>query len=131
MIVVTAMPVVNAKARTITTKITFMSLALCIGPVTMAEPAGRSVTDITEHRFSADIGGAGRRRISALSSCVRYCSGFIPQAAGALDRNQNSMSAIRPSGLAAPLLLPVSLLLGPATRIVRQLPPDFVWDLFQ
>jgi hypothetical protein len=52
-------------------------------------------------------------------------------AAGALDRNQNSMSAIRPSGLAAPLLLPVSLLLGPAMRVVRQLPPDFIWDLLQ
>jgi hypothetical protein len=130
MIVVTAMPVVNVKARTITTKITFMSLALCIGPVTMAEPAGRSVTDITEHRFSADIGGAGRRRISALSSCVRYCSGFIPQLLARLIEikircRQSVRAACRP------LLMPASLLLDPATRIVRQLPPDFVWDLFQ
>jgi hypothetical protein len=58
MIVVTAMPVVNAKARTITTKITFMSLALGIRSMSMVEPAERSVTDITEHRFSADLGGA-------------------------------------------------------------------------
>jgi hypothetical protein len=31
MIVVTAMPVVNAKARTITTKIVFMTLVLSVG----------------------------------------------------------------------------------------------------
>ena len=57
MIVVTAMPVVNAKARTKTTKITFMTHAFYIGLLSMAEPAGCSVTGITEHRFSPDNGG--------------------------------------------------------------------------
>jgi hypothetical protein len=57
MIVVTIMPVVNAKARAKTTKITFMTRAFCIGLLSMAEPAGCSVTGITEHRFSPDIGG--------------------------------------------------------------------------
>jgi len=51
MIVVTAMPVVNAKARTKTTKIVFMTLALYISTTRMAESAARSVTGITEHRF--------------------------------------------------------------------------------
>jgi hypothetical protein len=41
MIVVTAMPVVKAKARTITTKIIFMTLALYTGNLSMAEPARR------------------------------------------------------------------------------------------
>jgi hypothetical protein len=47
MIVVTAMPVVNAKARTITTKIVFMRLVLCSGGAMMPEPAIASVTGIT------------------------------------------------------------------------------------
>jgi hypothetical protein len=57
MIVVTAMPVVNAKTRTITTKIVFMTFALYIGSVRMAEPAGRSVIGATEDRFSPYFGG--------------------------------------------------------------------------
>jgi hypothetical protein len=67
MIVVTAMPVVNAKARTITTKIVFITLALCSN-LSMAEPAGRSVIGITEHRFSTNIGGAPR----VVGSAVKY-----------------------------------------------------------
>jgi hypothetical protein len=41
MIVVTAMPVVNAKARTITTKIVFMTLVPCSERVSVPEPARR------------------------------------------------------------------------------------------
>jgi hypothetical protein len=54
---VTAMPVVNAKARTITTKIVFMTLALwkAMQP-SMPEPAKRSVTGITERAFSPPVG---------------------------------------------------------------------------
>ena len=71
MIVVTAMPVVNAKTRTITTKIVFITFALYIGILRMAEPAGRSVIGITEHRFSPYFGGALRRRVFRISGCIR------------------------------------------------------------
>jgi hypothetical protein len=70
MIVVTAMPVVNAKARTITTKIVFMTLVLCSDVMRMPEPARRSVTAITEQRF-----GRSRRRrarLASLSGCIYY-----------------------------------------------------------
>jgi hypothetical protein len=59
MIVVTAIPVAKAKARTIITKIVFMTPALIHRQLTMAEPGGPSVTGITEHRFLPDIAAPG------------------------------------------------------------------------
>jgi len=70
MIVVTAMPVVNAKTRTITTKIVFMTFALYVGRVRMAEPAGRSVIGITEDRFSPYIGTPFAGPVCRLSGCI-------------------------------------------------------------
>jgi hypothetical protein len=55
MIVVAAMPVVNAKASTITTKIFFMTLTLSSIHHSMAEPARRAVTAITEQAFPAPM----------------------------------------------------------------------------
>jgi hypothetical protein len=69
MIVVTAMPVVNAKARTITTKIVFMTRVLS-SLRRMPEPARHSVTGITEQLFA-------RSRRGALSVCIHYHSCFI------------------------------------------------------
>jgi hypothetical protein len=62
MIVVRAMPVVNAKARTKTTKIVFMTLALCSDGTRMPEQARLSVIGVTEQPFSQFIGArrAGR-----------------------------------------------------------------------
>jgi hypothetical protein len=50
------MPVVNAKARTITTKIVFMTLVLWKAMASMPEPAKRSVTGITKRAFSPPFG---------------------------------------------------------------------------
>ncbi len=53
MIVVTAMPVVNAKASSITTKIFFMTFTLSSTNGSMPGPARRAVTAITEQAFPA------------------------------------------------------------------------------
>lgn len=53
MIVVTAMPVEDAKASTITTKIFFMTPALLSDTGSMPEPARRTVIAVTEQSFPA------------------------------------------------------------------------------
>ena len=62
MIVVRAMPVVNAKARTKTTKIVFMTLALYSDGTRMPEQARRSVTAITQGRFFKAAAAGARHR---------------------------------------------------------------------
>lgn len=85
MIVVRAMPVVNAKARTKTTKIVFMTLALCSDGTRMPEQGKRSVIAVTEHTFSQPSGARiGDRPAKSLYSWifagqpVRLAADYLP-----------------------------------------------------
>ena len=95
MIVVTAMPVANAKARTIITKIVFMTLILGTSQavsLSMTEPVRRSVTGITNDRFHGNSGSrvrAGR----LITFCIHCRFGFVVLGAGALERGQISTLA--------------------------------------
>lgn len=125
MIVVRAMPVVNAKARTKTTKIVFMTLALCSDRTTMPEQGKRSVIAVTEQTFSQPSGArigdrpakslyswifAGapvrplrttfRRRATAKSSHARSCSPDRPARWSSPTAAVLAASACRPTGLA-------------------------------
>ena len=92
MIVVTAMPVANAKARTIITKIVFMTLILGTSQaasLNVTEPARRSVTGVTNNRFHGIL-AARVRTGGVITFCIHCRFGFAVLGAGALERGQIS-----------------------------------------
>jgi hypothetical protein len=104
------MPVANAKARTITTKIVFMTRSLSVAtPVSMAEPARRSVTGITEGVFTvcrrAGSSLDQRRRCDPAKYLYSLMFRFNAAGAGGLDRGQNSTLVSAPEAAATGLVI--------------------------
>ena len=87
MIVVTAMPVVNTKARTITTKIVFMTLALS-HPCLQHGRTGRAFCD-RHHGTPFFSGHTGA--LKATKCLYSLTFRFHSAGAGVFDRSQNSM----------------------------------------
>jgi hypothetical protein len=117
------MPVVNTKARTITTKIVFMTFALCLGKVSMAEPDRRSVTGITAHGFLPEAALQRARpgfEVPLFANVLFYSVG-----ARGLGQSQNSLSG-EPSRMPASPLLVQSCASSDSTPQRRS-----CWDLFE
>jgi hypothetical protein len=104
------MPVANANARTITTKIVFMTRSLSVAtPVSMAEPARRSVTGITDGVFTACRRAGSsldqRRRCDPAKYLYSLMFRFNAAGAGGLDRGQNSTLVSAPEAAATGLVV--------------------------